>query len=123
MTEEILTYLNTGKFPEQARTVWNYTPLAWMLFLLITVIILSIFVLVREVRRKRIMKNHWKLVRILIHFVIPAIWLILVPMVYESSWGWLIASNPIINISILLIMAAFVLTGIGRVVIMRCKSC
>lgn len=119
MTEGILNFLKTGNFPEQKTAVWNYALLVWAAILLIGMIALAVFIVQREIRSAGRRKRIPKLVAwATIYFAVPALWLIVVPLVNDCRWEWLLVSNPNVNFSILFFMAALVLTGIGKGIVM-----
>ncbi|MDF2923569.1 MAG: beta-lactamase [Paenibacillaceae bacterium] len=122
LTEGIVAFLKTGDFPEQHAAGWNYTLLLWFAVLILGMAAFAVFVVQREVRSAGRRKGIPRIIAwAAVYFAAPALWLILVPLVNDCSWEWLLVSNPNVNLSILFIMAVLILTGIGKGIVMLIK--
>lgn len=119
MSEDILTFLKTDSFPDQKPITWNYSLLIWVAILILGMTAFAVFMVRREIRCSSKIKGMRKIITwATVFFAVPALWLIIVPLVNDCGWKWLLASNPNVNISILFIMAVLVLTGIGTGIVM-----
>lgn len=106
MAEDILEYLTEGKFPEAADVTYDYSIMILLICLLAGLVLFSVFMLRRKIKSK---------IALFIFLVIPILWIVLVPLIYDSSLEWLLVSNPAVNVSLLCIMASLALVGIVKI--------
>lgn len=123
MAQNVLAYLTNGQFPEPVKASYDYSILMWFICLFIGLAGFIIF-LIRHTMQS--IHKQTNLVRELIHlsayFILPALWVILIPIMNDCRWEWLLISHPVMNISLLCIMAALVLTGIGKASVIVVKK-
>ena len=106
IAEDVLEYLTTGRFPERTDVKYDYSIMIWLICLLAGLLVFTLFMLRCKIKNKLI---------VIIFLVIPILWIVLVPLIYDSSWEWLLVSNPAVNVGLLCIMTTLALVGIVKI--------
>ncbi len=123
MAEDILSYLTEGTFPERKPISYDYSDVIWLACLFAGLIWFVCFMICREIKASSRQKGVFKdAIMLSIYLGLPMLWIIFVPAINDGKWDWLLASNPQTNISLLGIMAALVLVGIGKLLIRTIRT-
>lgn len=125
MTAEVLSILTAGKVPEPAKPAYNYYSLIWLSCLLLGLVVYLVFMIRHTLQRihKKISLGR-KLLLLFLYFGLPILWVVLIPVLNDCSWRWLLVSQPVLNISLLSIMVVLAMTGIikGIAFVIRLSS-
>ncbi len=112
ISEGVMSYLETGSFPQQVPVRGSYGRLLPWLFPLALLVLYAVYT-IRRVRRS----FKVRVISLPVDFALPLLWVLLVPSINDSSWAWLLASNPEQNNLLLGLMALLPVVGIIKTVV------
>jgi CubicO group peptidase (beta-lactamase class C family) len=98
----IMEYIETGKLPKSEPESGSYVRLIPVFLILLSLLLYS-FISIRSMVRSKTKKlmNVPNYIYMFIDIILPILSIFIIPKYNDSNWGWLLASNPEINYSII----------------------
>lgn len=96
ISRDLLQYLKTGTFPERTVPTGAYERIAFP-----AAVFAGLIYYVVSSARRLFQKEKFPLAGLLVDGILPLLALLLIPIYYDISWGWLLAYHPELNSTIL----------------------